>query len=321
MLNKLFILLFLSFNLLASSVLNDYRQNGIKNIEKQMDLGLTDTSYWEENLKNIDTSFGYIESYKSIITCNKEKSILNLYQYNKDEKFTLIHKYATFTGQMQGDKQKEGDLKTPLGIYNLTKKISKLDSFYGPLALVTSYPNIYDEFRGKTGSGIWIHGLPIEQERDDYTKGCIAINNENIVYLDKEINLESTLLIINENNNTKELSKKVLSKILANLYAWRYSWLYNEVEDYLSFYSQDFIRNDGMKYERFNKYKTRIFAKKEKKKIIFTNITVIPYPNTSDIFQITFREFYSSSSFTFEGDKVLMIKLRKHNHFKIFTEK
>ena len=105
-------------------------------------------------------------------------------------------------------KKKEGDLKTPLGIYELTKKISKLDSFYGPLAFVTSYPNIYDKFRGKNGSGIWIHGLPTEQKRDEFTKGCIAINNSNLETLDKYININSTMLII---NSSKTIQKGSIS--------------------------------------------------------------------------------------------------------------
>ena len=130
-----------------------------------------------------------------------------------------------------------------------------------------------------------------------------------------------TMLIINSSDAKQNISKKNLSTILAGLYKWRYSWLYNDTELYLSFYSNNFIREDGMKYERFVKYKTRIFNKDEKKKIIFKNITVMPYPNTIDTFQVTFKEYYSSTSFTFEGDKVLMVKLTKDNSFQIFTEK
>lgn len=321
MLNKLLVLVLLNISLFSDAILTNYRQNGVEGIEKQMDLQLSQTKYWDTYLKDIDTSFGYIESYSSILTCNKEKSTLSLYKQDKQKKFILQKNYDAFTGKVKGDKIKEGDLKTPVGIYNITKKIDKLDSFYGPLALVTSYPNIYDRFRGKNGSGIWIHGLPTEQERDEYTKGCIAINNSNIECLDRNIDIDSTMLIISSSNTKQEVSKATLSKILANLYEWRYSWLYNETEKYLSFYSTDFVRNDGMKYDYFKKYKTRIFNKNEKKKIIFNNIDVIQYPNTDDTFQITFKEFYTSSSFSFEGNKILIVKTDKDNNFKILTEK
>lgn len=321
MLSRVFITLFLCGSLYASSIITEYRKNGIGNIEKQMDLELTNIAYWSQVLKDIDTSFGYIESYNSILTCDKENSTLKLHQLNKNKQFTLAQEYGAYTGEVKGDKQQEGDLKTPLGIYDITKKISKLNSFYGPLAFVSSYPNTFDKFQGKTGSGIWIHGLPTEQKRDDYTKGCIAINNDNIIYLDNKIDINSTLLIINPTEKIQKTSKEDLSKLLAGLYAWRYSWIYNNTKKYLSFYSQDFIRHDGMNYNNFTKYKTRIFAKKEKKKIIFDNINILPYPNTSDTYQITFKEFYTSDSFTFEGDKVLMVKIDKNKHFYIFTEK
>ncbi len=321
MLSKISILLLLSFSLYANSILTNYRINGVEDIEKQMDLELADVEYWNQYLKDRDNSFGYIESYSSILTCNKENSTLSLYKQNKKKKFKFIKNYDAFTGKMEGDKKKEGDLRTPLGIYNLTKKISKLDSFYGPLAFVTSYPNTYDNYRGKNGSGIWIHGLPTEQKRDEYTKGCIAINNSNIECLAKQIDIDSTILIINTSKNKQKISKEVLANILANLYQWRYSWLYNDTKGYLSFYSTNFIREDGMKYDNFIRYKTRIFNKNENKKIIFNNINVVSYPNSLNIFQITFKEFYSSTSFQFEGDKVLMVKLDKNNNFKIFTEK
>ena len=321
MLHKLLLVIFISFNLQAASILTEYRNNGLEGIEKKMDLQLTQVDYWSEHLKNIDTSFGYLEAYKSILTCDKEKSTLSLYNYNQNLKFSLVEAYNAFTGKIKGDKVREGDLKTPIGLYDINKKISKLDSFYGPLAFVTTYPNIYDRFRGKNGSGIWIHGLPTEQERDDYTKGCIAINNSNIVCLDKEMDIASTLLIINPNEKVQTASKETIAKILANLYEWRYSWLYNDTKKYLSFYSKDFVREDGMKHSTFVKYKTRIFNKKEKKKILFADINVIPYPNTKDVFQITFKEYYASKSFTFEGNKVLMVKIDQDNKFKIFTEK
>jgi len=321
MLNKLLIFTLLSFSLYANSILTNYRLNGVNSIEKQMDLELSRTDYWDKYLENIDTSFGYTESYSAILLCDKEKSTLSLYKHDKKKKFTFLKNYDAFTGKMKGDKNIEGDLKTPLGIYKLTKKISKLDSFYGPLAFVTSYPNTYDKYRGKNGSGIWIHGLPTEQERDEYTKGCIAINNSNIECLDKQINIDETMLIINPSQSQHSISKKTLSKLLAGLFQWRYSWLYNDTQKYLSFYSHNFIRDDGMSYENFTKHKARIFKKAEKKEIIFNGINIIPYPNSENIFQITFKEFYTSSSFKFEGHKVLMVKLDKNNNFKIFTEK
>ena len=322
MFNRLATLLFLVLtSIVTADILTTYREYGVDGIEKKMDLELTKTDYWEKYLEDKDTTFGYIESYNAVLTCDKEKSTLALYKNDHKNKYTLVEEYNAFTGKMKGDKYKEGDLKTPIGIYNIEKKISKLDSFYGPMAFVTSYPNTYDQYLGKNGSGIWIHGLPTEQERDDYTKGCIAIDNEKIMCLDKEVNIDSTILIIYPDETKTQVSKKVFAKILANLYEWRYSWIYNDINQYLSYYSKDFKRFDGMEYSAFAKYKTRIFEKQEDKTIIFNDINVIPYPNTKDLFQITFKEFYSSNSYKFEGNKILMVKIDNNGHFQIITEK
>ena len=313
------ILLFANDNL--TNYLTDYRLNGIDNVEKKMDLQLSKKEYWDNYLKNIDTTFGYIEKYSSVLTCNKDKSTLNLYKKNNKHKFKLEKKFSAYTGKKKGDKLTEGDLRTPIGIYDITKKITKIDAFYGPLAFVTSYPNLYDTYKGKDGHGIWIHGLPTDQERDEFTKGCIAINNSSLKSLDKKIEIDTTLLIINSSKVDKNISKKKLSSILSQIYMWRYSWIYSDINKYLSFYSNNFVREDGMNFDRFKRYKTRIFKKNEKKKIIFKNLNVIKYPNTKNIYQVTFQEIYNSNSFSFKGNKVLIITLDKKNRLKIFTEK
>ncbi len=285
-----------------------------------MDNELTKIKYWSVQLEDIDTKFGYIESYSNILTCDKSSSTLTLYIKDNNESYRLQKEYNAFTGKIDGDKIKEGDLKTPVGIYDITKKISKLDSFYGPLAFVTSYPNAYDKYRGKNGSGIWIHGLPTEQERDEYTKGCIAIDNPSIECLDRNIEIDKTLLIIKKEESKEEINKETLSSILSELYSWRYSWIYNDIESYLNYYSPEFVRYDGMSYKRFLKYKKRIFQKKEKKEIIFNNVNVLPYPNSSDVYKISFKEQYKSKSFEFSGDKVLIVKFN-NNSLKIITER
>lgn len=322
-LKTVLIFLFAHVLLGANESLDNYRINGIDNIAKIMDEELTKESYWNEYLKDKDTRFGFTEEYASILTCDKDKSTLSLYVKNKENKYELVKEHSAFTGKNNGDKVQEGDLKTPTGIYRIVEKLSKdtnLDSFYGPLAFVTSYPNLYDRFQGKNGHGIWIHGMPSGQERDSYTKGCIAIENDNIECLGRNINYEDTLLIIDNNKVQENPPKEILATLLAELFKWRYAWLYSDTNTYLNFYTSDFIRDDGMNYQEFKNYKTRVFQKDEKKTIIFQNISIVPYPNNNNVYQITFKEHYRSDTFKFSGNKSLVVKL-EDNKMKIFTEK
>jgi len=305
----------------ANNDLTEYRFNGIKSIQKKMDFELTKLDYWSDYLKGIDTRFGYIESSLSILACSVNNSNIKLYKKDKNKKFVFNSEFNALTGKMKGDKKEEGDLKTPLGIYKLTKKIVKLDAFYGPMAFVTSYPNIYDKYKNKEGSGIWIHGLPEYEERDSFTKGCIAIDNNDIKSLDKKIKFENTLLIIDNKKVDNIVSKEILSHILSQLFEWRYAWINNDIDSYLSFYSKDFKRFDGVGINNFKQYKKRIFSKNEYKSIIFQNINVIPYPNAPRTYQVTFNEIYKSDSFNFKGDKILMVNIDMQSNINIIAEK
>lgn len=302
------LLIYLVLYINAAPIATVYREQGMQAVEKALNKHLTQKSYWEKELHALDTSFGYFENLDSIITCDKDRSKLYLYKKNKKGKYLLVNTFGAMTGKINGDKQIEGDHKTPLGIYSLTSKITNPDPFYGPLAFVTSYPNLYDKIRGKNGSGIWIHGLPIEGSRDKFTRGCIAIENDNICKLDQNISIENTLLIIDQEHHKKAL-KDDLATILAKLFEWRYAWIYNDYERYINFYDPTFIRFDNMNYNTFKQYKRRIFNYNDKKSIHFSNIKVTPYPGEDDnIYMITFYEAYHSKRITFNGEKTLIIK-------------
>jgi L,D-transpeptidase YnhG len=74
----------------------------------------------------------------------------------------LVADYYASIGKLGIEKNIEGDLKTPLGIYYVTNTLGpkSLKDLYGAGALPINYPNPYDLRRGKTGSGIWLHGVP-----------------------------------------------------------------------------------------------------------------------------------------------------------------
>ncbi len=315
-----FIYILTVISLFGNEILDEYRKNGIDNVERQLDQALTSQTYWHDVINETDTKFGYMERYSSVLVCDKNLSTLTLYQKDANNTFVMQKVYNAFTGKNKGDKQFEGDLKTPVGIYNLVKKLSSVDEFYGPMAFVTSYPNLYDRFRNKDGHGIWIHGLPINQTREEYTKGCIAIDNDGLECLDRHIDLYLTILLIYENQEIAKTDVDTLANIAAWLYKWRLAWKYNDIDTYLSYYAKDFKRYDGKNFEQFKQYKKAVFAKNEKKSILFNNINIIPYPNHPGIYQITFFEKYKSDNYTFNGPKELLVRL-ENGSIRIFSEK
>tara|TARA_R110002096_G_scaffold154_30_gene1017 strand:+ start:14881 stop:15342 length:462 start_codon:yes stop_codon:yes gene_type:complete len=90
----------------------------------------------------------------------------------------------------EGDKQKEGDFKTPEGRYLLDTRNPNSDYF---LAIHVSYPDANDRRQARQmgvdpGGSIMIHGQPNEPSRSetyyrtqDWTNGCIAVSNSDMI--------------------------------------------------------------------------------------------------------------------------------------------
>ena len=316
---KQILLLLLFTNFLFADLVDIYRTKGIEAVKLELEKELKKKSYWDKYLKNKDIKHGYYESIKYVIVTEKEQKRLQLHRLKNDKFETLMTK-DVFVGKVSGDKKKEGDLKTPTGAYSLTTKITKLDQFYGPMALVTNYPNVFDKAQKKDGHGIWIHGLPFDNIRDDYTKGCIALENGSLTKLDKNINIKNSVLIIGE-KKIQKISKKEISTILSSIFSWKDAWRRSDINSYISFYNKDFKKDNGMSLNKFKKYKKRIFSKNEKKKIEFKNINIMPYPNSLNktMYKIVMDEDYKTRTYKFEGKKELYIEL-KNNKMTILAE-
>ena len=89
-----------------------------------------------------------------------------------------------------GDKEKEGDFKTPEGNYILDARNPDSEFF---LSIHVSYPNQSDRAEARQkgvdpGGAIMIHGQPNDPTRSeayyrtqDWTNGCIAVSNSDMI--------------------------------------------------------------------------------------------------------------------------------------------
>lgn len=310
-LKKLLFLSIFIINFLNADLAYLYRTQGIDAVKEKIEQQLKQKEYWEQYLDKKDVKFGYYESKQFIIYCEKQTKKLRLYK-NENHKFLKLSDNNVIVGEKEGDKHIEGDLKTPEGAYDLTSKITKLDSFYGPLALVTSYPDNFDKSLKKKGHGIWIHGMPINEKREDYTKGCIALDNPALSELEKRIVFEKSILIIS-NKAVEDATKDELSSILSFIYSWKEAWKDSNFRTYLKYYSKEFRKANGASFDDFKTYKERLFLKKEEKKIKFSNINIMPYPNSINkrMFKIVMDEDYKTRSYNFNGKKELYIEIKK----------
>ncbi|MDD2507956.1 MAG: L,D-transpeptidase family protein [Aliarcobacter skirrowii] len=307
--NKILLFIFLSLNLFAKDYFTIYKNEGIKSVENELKLEFRQKESWLKYLQNHDTRFGYYETKKFIIVADKNDKTMALYK-KEDKNFIKISSDSMIIGENLGDKLLEGDKKTPEGSYELIQRRISLPAFYGPLALVTQYPDTFDKSLNKTGHGIWIHGMPLNGDRELYTEGCLAISNDRLELLDKNIDYKNTILITSS-KAVPEVPIEELAIVLSTIFKWKDAWKDSDIETYLSFYSKDFKRADRSDFSTFSNQKRRIFAKNEEKVINLFNIDISPYPNSlgKNMYKILMDEEYFSPSVRFIGKKELYIEL------------
>ncbi|EHF7950296.1 murein L,D-transpeptidase, partial [Campylobacter coli] len=284
MLKKILAFYFICISALgASDLVKIYLNQGLDAVGVAIEKELTNKDFWLDEIGDRNISLGYYDDDVAIVLTNKSDKILRVYSYSDGKIKQDFEQKAIITGLM-GDKQVEGDLKTPVGFYELGRKFNPGDPYYGPFAFATTYPNLLDKVQGKTGGGIWIHGYPLDGTRlDEFkTRGCIALFNENLEEFAKVVQ-DKKVFAMTEEKEKVRAKKEDIAALLADLFAWKLAWTDSDINTYLNFYDEkQFKRFDKMKFEQFASMKKSIFSRKEDKKIKFSDINISPYPNVEN---------------------------------------
>ncbi|EAI8082727.1 murein L,D-transpeptidase, partial [Campylobacter coli] len=313
MLKKILAFYFICISALgASDLVKIYLNQGLDAVGVAIEKELTNKDFWLDEIGDRNISLGYYDDDVAIVLTNKTDKILRVYSYSDGKIKQDFEQKAIITGLM-GDKQVEGDLKTPVGFYELGRKFNPGDPYYGPFAFATTYPNLLDKVQGKTGGGIWIHGYPLDGTRlDEFkTRGCIALFNENLEEFAKVVQ-DKKVFAMTEEKEKVRAKKEDIAALLADLFAWKLAWTDSDINTYLNFYDEkQFKRFDKMKFEQFASMKKSIFSRKEDKKIKFSDINISPYPNVENetMYRISFYEDYYTKNYQFKGDKILYVKI------------
>ena len=219
----------------------------------------------------------------------------------------LLHNYYISMGRGGAGKHQEGDLRTPLGVYFVQSFLPaiQLDDKYGAGAYPLNYPNAWDKFQQRTGSGIWLHGTrsgtynrpPLASE------GCVVLPNNDLEEVGAYIDIGQTPVIIG--NGLQWLSKQQWQQQQAeyeNLFQqWLADWQSLDVEKYLAHYSIHF-RGDNTNYSRWVSHKRRVAENKKFIKVKARNLSIYKHPN-EDVLVMTFQQDYRSDNFASSGWK------------------
>jgi murein L,D-transpeptidase YafK len=234
--------------------------------------------------------------------------------------------YVTI-GKKGAGKIVEGDQKTPLGVYFVTRFIesSVLPDLYGYGAFPLNYPNIWDRRNGRTGTGIWLHGTPSEifSRPPEDSDGCVIISNDDIKSLAPYIDVDQITPVILAKEikwETKAEWKKRQKSFFSYLEQWRVDWESRDVELYLSHYSKDY-EGLGKNYDSWGKHKRRVNKSKSFIKVNLVDTSIFVYPDgTGHIMVVTFLQNYNSNSFKRAYRKRQYWKMEEDGIWRIIFE-
>ncbi|WP_234996066.1 L,D-transpeptidase family protein [Pseudobacteriovorax antillogorgiicola] len=208
-------------------------------------------------------------------------------------------------GKAEGDKQVEGDNKTPEGIYFAQDLIDgrTLPAKYGPFAIPINFPNTFDRHLGKTGYGIWLHGVEKDAriEEAKVTEGCVAFYNADIEALAKWLKPQQTVILISDGRDEVNRPSDI-QQVTSLTKGWQKNWAERNLDQYISHYRSNFrFRGNGL--QGYREYKGRVFDSYHQMVVNFSNLRV--FTHESYALSIMNQDFNGDDRYVSQGRKIL----------------
>ena len=237
---------------------------------------------------------------KLALVLDSTKSTLFVFE-NTGKAPRYIADYYVTIGKNGLEKLREGDKKTPVGVYHVVSRLpkDKLSDFYGSGAYPISYPNEWDQMRGRDGHGIWLHGTP----RDTYSRpprasdGCIVLTNQDLDTLAARLQIGSTPIVIADSIDWAKPDEveSLRSDLASSIENWRRDWESRNPEAYLRHYAKTFESN-GQNLAQWSAQKKQVNAGKSWIKVRVSDLSLLLYPGKEDMAVATFEQDYTSSN-------------------------
>jgi murein L,D-transpeptidase YafK len=212
----------------------------------------------------------------------------------------FIADYYVTLGKNGVEKTREGDQKTPIGVYHVTGNLprQKLTDFYGAGAFPINYPNAWDKRLGRNGYGIWLHGTP----SDTYSRpprasdGCLVLANADLEAVAPRLQIGLTPVIIADeiewtDAGTQERERTGLA---AAFEAWRADWESRDTDKYLAHYAARFSSGD-QDLAAWSEHKRKVNGAKSWIKVGVSRVSMLQYPRERFVV-VAFDQDYRSSN-------------------------
>ncbi|MBW7902635.1 MAG: L,D-transpeptidase family protein [Rhodocyclaceae bacterium] len=260
---------------------------------------------------------------KHAVVIDIEKARLYLYE-NDNGRPRFVADYYISHGKLGAEKRREGDKKTPVGVYHVTASLprQKLTDFYGSGAFPINYPNEWDKRQGRNGYGIWLHGTPSDtfSRPPKASDGCVVLANTDLDELAKNLQPGLTPVIISNEIEWQSFDdwQKERAALNKAIDEWRTDWESRDTERYLRHYSKKF-QTGKQGFEEFAKQKRQVNAGKEWIKVSTENLSMFRNPGKEELVVVNFEQDYRSNNLSNQMKK-RQYWIREDGAWKIIYE-
>lgn len=207
----------------------------------------------------------------------------------------LVADFYISVGLSGIDKWVEGDKRTPLGVYYITSSLNpqNLPDLYGVGALPINYPNALDVQRGKTGSGIWLHGTPREQfvRAPQASDGCVVLSNPDLERVLATVRTRTTPVVIAKELNwvAPEALQADRDQFESHLRAWQNARVQGDLDGLRELYSERF----QVQGRKLNQWWPRVESEVRggfRRPTEIKDLSVLRWRDSEDTMVVTFGE-------------------------------
>jgi murein L,D-transpeptidase YafK len=197
-------------------------------------------------------------------------------------------------GQGGTGKVRSGDRRTPLGIYFVTEQLdtSRLHEKYGVTAFPLDYPNAWDRRLGRTGDGIWVHGVdPQGGTRPPLdTDGCIALPNERLLTLEPAFSANVTPVLIGTELPWDEPGAVAALRIALEqaVLHWADSLEQGDMYAWLNHYGDTF-QHWGMNKEEWSAFSLETVGRRPIEEVTVSDLLLLADPVEDGLYLSRFR--------------------------------
>lgn len=237
--------------------------------------------------------------------------------------FRLLGDFYISVGLSGIEKSVEGDKRTPLGVYYITSNLnpSSLPDLYGVGALPINYPNPLDVQRGKTGSGIWLHGTPREQfvRAPQASDGCVVLSNPDLERLLDTVAIRTTPVVIAPSlqwvqPHTLDEDRQAFE---ASLRAWRDAKSEGQIDRLKEFYVASPSKAKDASLTPWPKTEAELRSTRSARDLELKDVSVLHWKDRDDTMVVTFGEVAVGQS---RGVNRRQYWTRENGQWKIFSE-